>query len=320
MSMLRTRKAKDFLLAAKNIFKDYSFPHSTNTKKYGSFGLSKLLKSNFGKGNLCRFFYPPLIYWFRSRSKKSWFHNYFLYNYQHNKFDLKHIKISDTSVTSPLNENLTYLKGDVKQRMIAGNFIEKKAEISKTFPAMSQNNNSYSLRSGDIESQLFHQLRSYISPQYFRTMAKNRFHPQKSTMKASVASSNDKAQLLSFHSLENQKADANEHRNSLQQRFPTEMQMTPATAEKKQKNELYLNIPPVELSHLVAKTFIHAGLNEFEKSEMTRPQFHNAEALQKPIRAIQEQKATDVSNMADQVYRLIEKKIQIEKERLGKWY
>lgn len=91
-----------------------------------------------------------------------------------------------------------------------------------------------------------------------------------------------------------------------------------------ERRNLTLETPELEYSYLMPKMFVDKDLmpvgSEVGGNKTLKSIVDNiAKPLQKTPGSFHEQNAMNVSRMADQVYHLIEKKIQVEKERSGRW-
>jgi len=90
------------------------------------------------------------------------------------------------------------------------------------------------------------------------------------------------------------------------------------------RRNLTLKTPELKYSYLMPKMSVGKDLmplgSEVAGNKTVKSIADNMEtSIQKNPGSFHEQNAMDVSRMSDQVYRLIEKKIQIEKERSGRW-
>ena len=109
--------------------------------------------------------------------------------------------------------------------------------------------------------------------------------------------------------------------NVPQQGLADDPQMILVTRRKRQHQESYLNMVPLELSHFFPGMLFKADLSKPGETAIRQSGILNEPTLiRQSQHSSQEPKSLDINNMADLVYHLIEKKIQVENERSGRWY
>jgi len=312
--MRQIKKPKDFLILGKKIYNINPFPFFIKgEKKYNQFQSFLFFKSKLNRDIIARYFYPLLIYRSRVGFNKNWAYNYFLNYYSLYKINLQHKKISDHK--SRHRAEPLCIKKD--------RAIEEPAKKSNAISTIRCNQNFQNTTSSECENlRLIYQIASDKFPVLFSRGIKNSPRANIPSMENSAANHNGEKRQVNFNYIAHlEKPLGIKFENLMQQHPADEPQMILATRQKRQHQGPDLNMVPLELSHFVPGIPFHADLTEPGENEirqsgiLTKPT-----PIRKSLDFSQEPKSIDINNMADQVYHLIEKKIQVENERSGRWY